>query len=58
MQERVYKTPICDINDWKQRLIDTWANMPQNVVDEAIDQWIIRLRACAKAKGRHFEHLL
>ena len=25
MQERVYKTPVRDIDDLKQRLIDTWA---------------------------------
>jgi len=27
------------------------------IIDKAIDQWQIRLRACVKAKGRHFEHL-
>ena len=58
MQERVYKTPVRDTNDLKQRLIDTWASIPQSVVDEAVDQWRTRLRACEKAKGRHFEHLL
>ena len=58
MQERVYKTPVRDTNDLKQRLIDTWASIPQSVVDEAVDQWRTRLCACEKAKGRHFEHLL
>jgi len=32
----------------KQCLIDTWASIPQSVVDEAIDQWM--LRPCGKAK--------
>jgi len=27
-------------------------------IDDAIDQWQVRLRACVKAKGRHFEYLL
>jgi len=36
MQERVYKTPVRDTNDLKQRLVDTWASIPQNVVDEAV----------------------
>ena len=58
MQEHVYKTPVRDTDDLKRRLIDTWASIPQSVVDDAIDQWKIRLRACRKARGRHFEHLL
>ena len=28
------------------------------LIDEAIDQWRTRLRACRKARGHHFEHLL
>ena len=58
MQEHVYRTPVRDTDDLKRRLIDTWARIPQSVVDGATDQWTIRLRACEKARGRHFEHLL
>ena len=58
MQERVYKTAVRDTADLKQRLIETWFGIPQTVIDEAIDEWGLRLRACVKAKGRHFEHLL
>jgi len=29
-----------------------------SVIDEAIDQWHKQLKACVKANGRHFEHLL
>jgi len=47
-----------DVSQLKQRLIDSWSNLPQDVIDEAIDQWQVRLRACLKAKGGHFEHLL
>ena len=47
-----------DTIDLKKCLIDTWASIPQCVVDEAIDQWTARLCACVKAKGRQFEHLL
>jgi len=36
----------------------TWGSTSQNVIDEAVDQWKKRLRACAKVKGHHFEHLL
>ena len=44
--------------DLRQRLIETWLGIPQTVIDEAIDEWGLRLRACVKAKGRHFEHSL
>lgn len=58
MQERVYKKPICDMAELKQRLVKVWAALEQTIVDEAIDQWRKRLKACVKAKGQHFEHLL
>jgi len=58
MQEHVYKMPVHDTDDLKRRLIDTWASITQSIVDDATDQWTIRLRACEKARGRHFEHLL
>jgi len=58
MQERVYQKPIQDIDDLKPRLIAAWSGIHQQVIDQAIDQWRERLRACVKASGRHFEHLL
>ena len=58
MQQRLYKTPVRDTIDLKKRFVDTWASILQCVVDEAVDQWTARLRACVKAKGRQFEHLL
>ena len=58
MQQRLYKTPVRDTIDLKKRLVDTWASIPQCVVDEAVDQWTVRLRACVKTKGRQFKHLL
>ena len=56
IQERVYQTSIRDIDDLKQRLISVWSELKQSVVDKAIDQWRARLRACVRAKGKHFEH--
>jgi len=58
MQERVYKTAVPDVSQLKQRLVDTWSSLPQDVIDDAIDQWQVQLRVCVKAKGRHFEYLL
>jgi len=38
MQQRLHKTPVRDTIDSKKRLVDTWASIPQCVVDEAVDQ--------------------
>ena len=35
-----------DVDDLKQRLIDVWDSLEQSVIDDAIDQWRSRLRAC------------
>jgi len=42
----------------KSRRHQVWADLEQTILDEAIDQWRKRLKACVKAKGQHFEHLL
>jgi len=39
MQERLYRLPIRDTEELRQRLFETWAEFQQSVVDEAIDQW-------------------
>jgi len=42
----------------QQRLIETWREFQQTVVDDAIDQWRTRLEACVQADGGHFEQRL
>ena len=42
----------------QQRLIATWAEFQQSMVDGTVDQWQKRLEACIRAGGGHFEHLL
>ena len=54
MQERVYKTPVGDVSELRRRLIDCWSSLSRDIIDDAIDQWQVQLRACVKAKGRHF----
>jgi len=46
MQEHVYKTAVPDVSQLKHRLIDTWSSLSQDVIDDAIDQRRVRLRAC------------
>jgi len=42
----------------RQRFLHAWHGIDQNVIDNAIDEWHGRLRACMRAKGGHFEQLL
>jgi len=38
MQERVYKTPVADVSQLKQLLIDSWSSLSQDVIDDTINQ--------------------
>jgi len=58
MQDRVYWANVRDVDDLKQRLIDVWDSLEQSIIDNAINQWRSRLRACVRAKGGHFEQSL
>ena len=53
-----YQKPVKDVDQLKQRLIEVWSGLQQTVVDEVIDEWRRRLRACVRVKGQQFEHLL
>jgi len=47
MQARVYQTPVRDVTDLRQRLIDTWHSFSQSIVDDghdAVDKWWKRLQ--------------
>jgi len=36
-QEQVYRSPIVDVTDLKQRLVEMWSTMKQRVIDEAVE---------------------
>ena len=57
MQDCVYHTPVREVADLRQRLIDIWKDSSQSIVDDAVDEWRKRLQACVNERG-HFEHLL
>ena len=57
-QECVYQKPARDVDELKQRLIETWSRIKQSVINEATDQWRDSLNTSVKAKDKHFEHLL
>ena len=48
---------MCDVDQLK-RVVEVWSDVQQTVVDTAIGEWRKRLRACVRAIGHHFEHLL
>ena len=58
MQDRVYQKKVKDVNELRERLVEVWAGLQQNLIDDAIDQWRRRLHACVRARGGHFEYLL
>ena len=58
MQDCVYQMPVRDVTDLKQCLTDAWNGLSQSIVDDAVDEWRKRVRACMKEKLSHFEHSL
>jgi len=58
LQQRVYHSRIRDVDHFKQRLIEEWRCFDQNIIDRAVQQWRVRLRACVRANDGHFEHKL
>ena len=38
MQDRVYQKKVKDVNELREQLVDVWAGLQQNVIDDAIDQ--------------------
>ena len=51
LQQRVYRSRIRDVDHLKQRLIKEWRCFDQNIIDRAVRQWRVRLRACIHANG-------
>jgi len=49
----VAKGQIKDVDELCSRVLTAW-----DVIDTAVRQWCMHLRACVKAKRGHFEHKL
>jgi inhibitor of nuclear factor kappa-B kinase subunit alpha len=58
MQEKVYRTKVRDVDDLRRRILDAWDELDQRVLDSAVKQWRVRLRACVEADGGQFEYKL
>jgi len=58
MQEKVYKNHAKDISELRERIVATWNELDQRIIDTAVGQWRTHLHACVKALGGHFKHKL
>ena len=58
LQERVYLVPIHCMHELQKRLVATWAEFQQSVVDDAVDQWRKDWKRVSVQKVVTFEHLL
>jgi len=58
LQQHVFHGRIRDVDHLKQRLIEEWRCFDQNIINRAVRQWRVQLRACVRANGCHFEHKL
>jgi len=48
----------CDVDELRQHLLHVWRGLEQSLIDDTVDQWPTRLRACVCANGGHFEPTL
>ena len=44
------------MDELRKHLVSTWAEFQLSVVDDAVDQWRKRLKACIRTEVGHFEH--
>ena len=58
MQQRMHECHMNSVNELKLHSIEVWNSLQQNVTDAAINECRKQLRACVRAEGQHFEHLL
>ena len=59
LQERVYRTNISDVDKLKRRINSEWAALSHAIIERGFGEWRHQLiRACVRAGGGHFEHML
>ena len=50
-----YQTILSKQLLWTEAALHGWHGIDQTIIDNTIDEWRRRLRACVRAKGRHFK---
>src|SRR5271165_2107871 len=58
LQQLVYREPIENVDHLKHVIIHCRAEISQDLVDAAIDEWPRRVAAVVQAAGGHIEYLL
>ena len=58
MQQRVYQTKIRNVDELRQRQLNVWSSIEQDVIDASIDQWRVQRKTCVRSGGGYFEHML
>ncbi|CAF3321268.1 unnamed protein product [Rotaria sp. Silwood2] len=58
LKERVRKHKVSTLNGLKNALKQEWANLEQDVIDHALENWPKRCRLIYYGHGSHIEHLL
>ena len=53
MQDGVYQTPVQDVTD----LTDTWKELSQSIVDDAVDEWRYETQGVNEGKRKTFRTL-
>jgi len=56
-QQRMYHTPIQNLDDLKDRARTCWGNLDQQIIDKSIDHWRKKLKAVIRLNGGHSEQL-
>jgi len=52
-----YKEKIRNVDELRERIVESRDHLDQSIVDFAISQWHARLQACVKDKSGHIEHI-
>jgi len=47
-----------DVDELKRRINGEWAALNHAVIGRTVGEWRQRLRACVRAGGGHFEHMM
>ena len=57
LQQSMYRIPISNLNDLKDRVRTCWESLDQQIINKSIDQWRDRLKAVVRVNGGHIEQL-
>ena len=57
LQQSVYRIPISNREDLKDRVRTCWESLDQQIINKSIDQWRDRLKAVVQVNGGHIEQL-